>query len=165
MPLIVEDGSGVPGANSYVTIEEAREYAASRGISFPANDAELEVLLVNGFDYVESFARRYQGAKAKADQETAWPRSGVVIEDYYLPSNIIPRQLKYAQIRAAEATGEIDLMPVPSNGVVKEKIDVLEFEYAEPSVGGEILDIPKVMTHLDFLFYRGGGFRVKVVRG
>lgn len=165
MPLTVEDGSGVPGANSYVTLQEARDYAALRGIDFPEDDGELEVLLINGFDYIESFSRQFQGSRAKPDQETTWPRDGVVVEGYYIPKTSIPVSLKSAQIRAAEAAGEIDLMPSPSASVVKEKIDVLEFQYAEPTLTGEALVIPKVTYLLESLFRVGGGFQVRVVRG
>lgn len=165
MALIVEDGSGVPGANSYVTLEEARAFAESRGISFPTVDADLEVLLVNGFDFIESFSSRFQGMRTVASQATTWPRSGVVVDGYYLDKATIPQNVKLAQIRAAEATLEMDLMPMPSAGVVKEKIDVLEVQYDSPMPTGQVLEVPKVMMYLDPLFYRGGGFRVRVVRG
>ena len=148
-----------------MTLEEARTYAASRGIEFPTVDSELEVLLVLGFDFIESFARRYQGERKVPGQESVWPRAGVVVDGYYYPTDSIPNAIKYAQIRAAEVAGEQDLMPAPSAAVIKEKIDVLEFEYAEPSPTGVVLEIPKVMTLIEPLFRTGGSWRVRVVKG
>lgn len=165
MALIIEDGSVVPGANSYVTVAEIREFAAARGITLPVADADVEVLAVNGFDYVESFNHRFQGYPTSALQQTSFPRTGLVWNSYYWPSDSIPDSLKKAQIQAAIESLDLDLMPMPQASIKKEKIDVLETEYATPLPTGVVLDSPRVMAHLERLFRVGGGFRVRVVRG
>ena len=42
MALIVEDGSIVPGADSYINLVDARTFAAKYGLVLPTDDTEAE---------------------------------------------------------------------------------------------------------------------------
>lgn len=163
MALIVEDGSIVIGANSYVSIAEIRAYCEGRGIELPADNAEVEVMAVQAFDYVESFRSRYKGQTTTDNQRTAWPRTGVVIDCYSLPSNEIPWQLKEAQCQATGEAMEVDLMPNSSAAVKREKVDVLEVEYQDSVADGVPPNFPKVDAKLSMLL-ASSGYRVRVVR-
>ena len=48
MPLIIEDGSVVPNANSFVTVADARTRAAIYGLTLPVLDADAEAALITG---------------------------------------------------------------------------------------------------------------------
>ena len=50
MALVIEDGSRVAGANSYVTLAEARAFASARGVTLSAVDATLEPFVIKAFD-------------------------------------------------------------------------------------------------------------------
>ena len=51
MALVIEDGSEVSTANSYVTVAEIRTYATTRGVTtIPAVDAEVEVLAIKSME-------------------------------------------------------------------------------------------------------------------
>ena len=170
MALIIEDGSGVPGANSYVTVEEIKTYNNARGTSLPSTDEDIEKLAVQAFDYVESFRSQYQGTKTNPQYPQCWPRTGVVIDGYYeVPSNAIPQELRDASCQATGDAAEQDLMPTQGPAVVKEKVDVLEVQYAEPTQTGGMNPepaFPKVDSKLEPLFNTGGsGYRVQVIRG
>lgn len=166
MALTVEDGSGVTGANSYVTVEEIKAFCEARGLSLPTPDTAIEVFAVQAFDYVESYRTRYQGMKTLPSQRTQFPRSGVVIDGYYLPTNEIPWQLKDAQCQATFEASETDLMPNSSAGIKKEKVDVLEVEYQDAPGGvAASPSFPKVDSLLQPLLNVGGGWRPSVVRG
>lgn len=163
MALIVEDGSIVVGANSYVSAAEIAAYAAARGIVLP--DDGVDALAVEAFDYIESFGPKFAGEKVTPNQRTQWPRKGVVVDGYYLPLNEIPWQLKNAQIQAAIEASTTELFSNPSSGVKREKIDVIEVEYQDgDSQTGGIASLPRVESFLSLLFGRSGG-RVRVVRG
>lgn len=166
MALTVEDGSGVTWANSYVTVDEIKAFCEARGLSLPTPDTAIEVFAVQAFDYVESYRTRYQGMKTLPSQRTQFPRSGVVIDGYYLPTNEIPAELKDAQCQATFEASETDLMPNSSAGIKKEKVDVLEVEYQD-SPGGVAASpsFPKVDVLLAPLMNVGGGWRPSVVRG
>lgn len=167
MALIVEDGSIVLGANSYVSVAEIRAYCEGRGITLPADEADVETMAILAFDYLESFRSRYQGQPTTVNQRTAWPRTGVVIESYSLPSNEIPWQLKQAQCQATGEALETDLMPNAALAVKKEKVDVIEVEYQQSVADGVPPNFPKIEAWLLALIGTGGGggYRVRVVRG
>lgn len=171
MALTVETGAGVPNANSYVSVDEIKAYAAARGLTLPT-DPDVEKLAVEAFDFVESYRLRFQGKKTNPDpsvQTAQFPRTGVVIDSWEVPTDHIPKQLKDAQCQAScDAYDVGDLMPAQVQGVKKEKVDVLEVEYAEStSADGMTLapSFPKVEALLAPLFTTGSAMRVKVTRG
>lgn len=133
MALVIEDGSIVAGANSYVSLAEARAYATARNKPLPTNDTTLEALLISAMDYLEAQRARFEGLKVSAEQELQYPREGVIIDGIELASTVIPSILKQAQIRLAmEANAGVDLMPTRTGGFVKkEVVGPIETEYSE----------------------------------
>jgi hypothetical protein len=132
MTIIVEDGSIVAGANSYVTTQEVQDYADLRGIDYPC-ETELNQNIIKATDYLQS--RCYQGEQVDPGaQSLLWPRQYVYIYNQEIASDSIPQQLKNAQIELALAQGETDVM---NNGVdrgdnvKREKFDFRETEYYE----------------------------------
>lgn len=101
MAIIVEDGSNVPGANSYVSLVDARDRLNSLGQDLNVNDTTAEQEILNATNYIESFRERYQGIKTDIDQSLQWPRSGVLINDFQINSDVIPQDLVSAQVFAA----------------------------------------------------------------
>lgn len=136
MPLTIENGSSVAGANSYVSVTEARAFAAARASTLPDDDAAVEGLLVQATDYLDTLA--FVGTRRVATQPLAWPRSSVTLYGAALADDSIPPQLKNAQMQLA-----IDAVAGPlqesTDGriVTKEQVDVIVTEYAEGSTGGQ----------------------------
>lgn len=134
MTLNVEDGSLVTNADSYISLEAARTYAASRGVSLSSGDATAETQLRKAFDFVESYRDRFKGSKVSSSQMTQWPRVGVYIDNEYIDSVTIPNELKYAQVQIAAAIESgLDVNPT-SDGtsfVKREKVGPIETEYSE----------------------------------
>ena len=130
MALIIEDGSIVDGANTYVSASEAREYAALRGLTLPATDAELETLIVSSFDYLDGLD--YKGDYTNPPQPAEFPRRNLYIQGVSFPSNSIPPKLKQAQCQLCYDASLTTLQPTgDGREVVKEKVDVIEVQYAE----------------------------------
>src|SRR6187402_1351463 len=98
MALIIEDGTGVPGANSYVTVLEFQDWLTARGIAL-TGDPEQQ--LIKAMDYLESLS--FVGEPVQCDQSLQWPRYCVWIDNCYFPSNQIPSQLKTAQMQTAQS--------------------------------------------------------------
>lgn len=146
MTLIVEDGSGVTGANSYVTLVEARAYALTRGVEMTDVDSKLEMYLVKAMDYLESLRYGFKGRKTNADQALQWPRYCVYIDGYAISSEAIPTELKNAQMQIAMAIQSgIDFMPTASGEafVISEKVGPIETKYSE---GVSTSGVPIVRT-------------------
>lgn len=111
MPLLIEDGTGVADANSYVTVDELRTFATDRGVAFPAaptdgsTDPAIAVFtpfLIRATDYLESLRGQFYGYESTITQTLAWPRAGVVINRRDWPSygtGSVPQQVKNAQMQ------------------------------------------------------------------
>lgn len=126
MALIVEDGTNVAGAESYVTLAEANTYFSNRGSPSAwtsLSDAVKEQYLREATDYIEAYyALRWKGRRDEDDQPLAWPRRGVDDQDgYAIDSDTIPQKLKNAQFEAAlRRATDGDLLPdIETPGDVK----------------------------------------------
>lgn len=103
--LIIEDGSIVPGADSYISLDDARAMAANYGVVLPEDDTKAEVALRNGAIYIGLFEAQMCGSRVSASQSLAYPRSGTAINGFPVSNTTIPAQLKMAQIQAAATYG------------------------------------------------------------
>ncbi len=166
--IVVETGSVVTGANSYVSVADARLYAADRGVTLPVDDDDLGVMLIKAADYLETFACEYQGSKVSGlAQPLEWPRTGVSIHGDELPSTVIPRSLINAQLQAMFAVNSgVDLQPVVNarDYVIREKVGDLEVAYANPLSVGIKSQISAVESLLAPLFGSCGASMFQTVR-
>jgi hypothetical protein len=75
MAFIIEDGSGVEGANSYMSIGAVATYLTERGRNTAwdaATTAVKQAALIEATDYIEQrFGRRFRGMKEWTDLSTA----------------------------------------------------------------------------------------------
>lgn len=101
MALIVEDGSGLANADSYLSVADADTYhtahgnpAAWSGASTAAKESALQ-LATQYLDAV--YGTRWDGQRINSTMSLDWPRFSVVDPDgFLLPSNAVPRQVKDA---------------------------------------------------------------------
>lgn len=126
MAIIVEDGSIIENANSYVDTATFEAYAAARGITLTGDS---EQLLIQAMDYIEGLS--FQGRKSTQDQPLQWPRYGVIIDGYHVDSDVIPQELKNGQMQTAIAIdqGQSPLAPI-SQSAVRKKVGSIEIEYS-----------------------------------
>lgn len=160
MALVIETGAIVTGANSYVTLTEARAYATLRGVTLPASDPAAEILAIKAMDYLEGQRNYYQGTKVDKDQPLQWPRTDVVVEGFDVEEDEIPTILKNAQCQLImDVFSGLDLQP---NGtgreVVREKVGEIETEYAKTGSGVLQPIFTRAAALLDPLFGGGGSF-------
>lgn len=136
--MIVEDGTGVPGADSYVTLEFADGYFSSRGLSaWDGLDAEVkEQSLVRATDFIDNVFQ-WLGKRRSESQPLRFPRSG--LRDYEgAEVTGIPVGLMQAVCDAALiVSGGAELFHTgDANGdIVSEKIGELAFTYSKPEKG------------------------------
>ncbi len=96
--LIVEDGSVVTDANTYLDEADANLILADFGL--PAL-VSAEANLRAAARYLDSFRDRYQGTKVSPTQSLQFPRVNVLIDCNLQASDVIPNDLKIAQALAA----------------------------------------------------------------
>lgn len=161
MPLIVEDGSIVPGANGYISVAELKAYWADRNHTFTQDDPTLEGAIVVSTQHVD-LNNNFKGSIVSDSQSLEWPRSGVIDgRGREIPPDEIPQQLKNAVCEYAKRNAEgTDLDPDDEGkGQVKREkfvVDVLEeeTEYTENTHG--IVSFPAADKWLDGLTTSGG---------
>jgi hypothetical protein len=136
--LIIEDGSGVAGANSYATVAEADTllsllgHPTWAGLTQEVKEAELAkgfYVVNDGSTYV------YDGARTAYGQEGAWPRTGATYGTTgpTVPPNAIPPEIRRAQIVAAGGIADGSIKLTGSDLLVKtESVDVLSVTYFSP---------------------------------
>lgn len=160
LPLVIEDGSIVAGAESYVTVSEFETYAAKRGITVSGVSTEL---LIKAIDYLETL--QFTGTKRTETQTLQWPRDNVYIDGYYIENTTIPAELKTAQIVAAltiDADNEL-LSNAVDRKTVREKVGDIEVEYAANSGSKPVFENVNAMLH-KLLKNAGFGINARVIR-
>lgn len=154
--IIVEDGTIVTGANSYISEAELDTYAADRGVTIVA--ADKKVLIIKSMDYIESLG--YKGIKRLDTQPLQWPRGSVVVDNFLLAIDEIPQLLKDGQ---AQTCLEIDRDEDPLQDIERkttlEQVDTLKVEYSLGSSSNTITR--RINAKLNkLLISSGSGFRV-----
>lgn len=159
MTLIVEDGTIVAGANTYISAADFSTYAAARGITLIGDPATL---LLEAMDYLEGLV--YKGIKRTIGQTLQWPRVDVYIDTYYLQANTLPIQLLNGQCWAAIAIDQgTDLMQDLPRRVASEKVGNIEVHYA-PGAAANVYNI-KIHNALWKVLDNGSGTGFRVGKG
>jgi len=142
MALVVEDGSGVPGAVSFIDVDYVRSYASARGRTIPEaspeGDTKIEQAAIVAMDYIGTLETRLKGQRTYDIQSTPFPRMYVTVANIRQPYDAIPEDIRKAQAELTLATLDgFDLMPTLDGAEVKrEKVGPIETEYATGSARG-----------------------------
>jgi hypothetical protein len=131
MSLIVEDGSIVSGANTYVTLEEFKAFADKRGLSH-GNDAAVTKSIFRAMDFFER--QTFIGFKANENQPLQFPRTEAMIDGYYIDADEIPKEVKDALFEAifVQESGNSQLN-TEDRKTLREKVGDIEVTYANNS--------------------------------
>lgn len=159
MSLIVEDGTIVANANSYISAANFSAYAAARGITLVGDPTTL---LTEAMDYIEGLV--YKGIKRTIGQSLQWPRVDVYIDTYYLQADTLPIQLLNGQCWTAIAIDQgTDLMQDLPRRVLSEKVGSIEVHYA-PGAASNVYNI-KIHNALWKILDNGSGTGFRVGKG
>lgn len=131
--FIVEDGSGVPNANSYVTVEEADDYLVQNihvAEKWDALDVETKQYLLSWASrYLDQHAR-WNGYPTYPAARLKWPRSYVRVNGCIIDNHTIPQPIKDATCELARYLLDNDLGDVRGqDGLEKIKVDVIEITF------------------------------------
>lgn len=150
MSLIVETGSNVNGAESYISVADATTYHANRGNTAwaaLASDTVREQCLRRATDFIEQRYRMYwDGYKKYATQVLSWPRTFVYGEpvlygDSNLPypqlisDTIVPTEVKNAcaELALKASTYTDGLLPDVTDLITEETIGPITTKYDKRS--------------------------------
>ncbi len=163
MAFIVEDGSGLPNSNAYVSVAAFREYHTDRGVDLSAyTDAQLQVAIIKATDFLED-RYRYIGQIRLSTQALEWPRINAFYRDGRVAS-LVPVEITRATLILGQIALTEDLFILPTvstNGqLVKRervRVDVIEeaIEYQEGGIVQTQREFPQVESLLQGLIVSG----------
>lgn len=116
MAFVVEDGTIVANANSYITTAFFDEYFADRGVVVTAlTTQQKQQACVRATDYIDKrFGKLFRGDVSSSTQELEWPRIDAFDDDDY-SINGIPKALKQATAEYAWRSHNLgELAPDPA---------------------------------------------------
>ena len=137
MTLIVEDGTGKAGAEAYISVADASTYFTNRGNTAwgsISTEALQEAYLRQATDYMTQIYRdRWEGVRFTQDQALDWPRSGVVRDSWAVDTDEVPIEVQNACAELALKASSGELAPDLTQGIIREKVDVIDVEYDKSS--------------------------------
>jgi hypothetical protein len=139
MALIVEDGTGLVSAESYISVADADIYHSNRGNTAWAalSTTAKEQALRKGTDYIEEVYRlRFLGYRHTELQALSFPRDEVPRRDFtylnqysFYPNDSVPTEVKDACAVLAYKSTSAELSPDIARVTKREKVGALEVEY------------------------------------
>jgi len=110
MPIVVEDGTGLPAANSYASEDDFDTYTEDRAYVVVVGDTEAA--LIRGTQSLEAmYGTRWPGQRLNGrDQGLGWPRTGAIdANGETIDENEVP-------IEVIEATAELAMRELATPG-------------------------------------------------
>ena len=132
MTLIVEDGTGLSTAESFISVAGADVRHSATGMTNWATltTTEKEQALRRATIYMEQrYRERWKGTRLLRAQALSWPRYGAEVDGFALDSNYVPTDVANACADLALKAAAGDLAPDLTRGIVREKVGPLETEF------------------------------------
>jgi hypothetical protein len=170
MAIIVEDGTIVAGANSYITVADARTFLTQFGQDLPVDNDEAEAALISAFYYLNGLENKYQGSRVDSAQTGSFPRSGVYVNGFAVSSSEIPIDLINAQCFAAYEEGlSAGILTASLSGkstVMKEVVGAVKVQYSDNGAIDGSVSYPRINSSLNPLYKNNtSAFQVPSFRG
>lgn len=165
MALVVENGTGLATAESYVSVASADTRHSNLGNTnwTTLTTEQKEEALRRSTVYLEqAYRERWKGNRHTVDQALSWPRNSVVVDGFVVvDSDVVPADVANACADVAFKAAAGDLNADITRAVIREKVGPLETEYSAHS--------PQSVRYrsIDMLlapYLTGGGASARLVR-
>lgn len=133
MTLIVEDGTGLSTAESYISVADADTYFAARANATWAAllTAAKEAALRAATDYMEGrYGQLWKGARTSETQALSWPRYDVCVHGFAVASDAVPVPVARACADLAVRASADDLLADQGAQVTQETVGPISVSYA-----------------------------------
>lgn len=153
--LVVEDGTGLANANSWVAMSDMDTYCADMGYTWPAlaspDDLRISAVIRGAAYIVRTYEGRWPGTKVNGrTQALPWPRedaedqSGADIGETEIPIEVKKAQME-AAFREYQNPGSLSPDVVGTERVLREKVGALEVQYADDSSTGASIPVVTII--------------------
>lgn len=158
MALIVENGTGLPDADSYVSLADFKAYCDGRGYAYAGNaDAVIEQKLRLATDYVNTIFR-YKGVRLNSGQSCEFPRTSLIDFSGYEVTGVPLRVIKATNELAFKGLTEDLYVDLDRGGMTtSESVGPISVSYAPDAPAGktfrfaENLLKPYIRGDMDFM--------------
>lgn len=141
MPLIIEDGTGVVDADSYIDATDAAARGVVLGLTLPTDVVELEAMLIQGAVFMNALCFIGEKTYPISINMLTWPRTGIDdIAADVVPSNVVDAQLVYAA--AIYAGLNIWGTPGRSRRIKTKKVGDTSWTYADDGKLSDAVGVP-----------------------
>ena len=170
MPIIIETGAGLTDAESYASVAAADSRCASLGKTAWATlaEADREIALRKAMIFMATYRTRWAGRRVYEQQALDWPRYGLVVDGFTVPSTIVPADVVNACIDlAARAGSGEDLLPdldTGSNVIKRDKVGPIDTEYFQNTTDARERFVAVDALLAPYFGSAGGGNSIKVTR-
>lgn len=144
MALIVEDGTGLINADSYVSLADFKTNAVLRGYEYDIyEDAAIEAALRNATGWIDTQAR-YKGQRLRVQQSLEFPRDGLYDWSSYIITGV-PIRVKTACVELAyKALSEPLYQDLDRGGMVtSESVGPVSISYSADAPAGKLWHFAK----------------------
>ena len=174
--LVVEDGTGLPDANCYSSMEDSDAYHDSVGhtawveaVSSPPDDVRVQAK-IRGAAYIDRYPsqvnRTWPGSRVNGrDQAMAWPRENAVdqegeeIDDESVPNEVIIASYE-AEWREFQDPGSLTPDVITAQQVLSERVGSIAVTYSNTAgVQAQIPVITEIENILSSILGRSRGTR------
>ncbi len=144
MALTVEDGTGLAGADSYLSLAAFKAQMDAWGYVYGAiADADLEVALRRATDYIDT-KFRYKGNKLTAAQALEFPRSDLFDWSSYAITGVPVRVKRACAELAFKATSTSLHEDLARGGMVtSESVGPISVSYSDKAPAGTVFTAAK----------------------
>ena len=172
--FVVEDGTGLTTATSYVSVAEATDLLSLNPVMSATwvalDSAEQESYLIWASRYLD-YHVQWEGYKTVETSGLRWPRSCVTdVDGLYIDTDVIPEAVKEATAQlaifltasdAAQSGGESSNLP---EGVKRVKADVVELEFFDDAAANSRSGSDLLPVNIRFLIRGLGTIKVGRLR-
>lgn len=157
--LIIEDGSVVAGADSFVSAADLILFAGQYGLAIPTDEISQEALLRRAALAMQAIA--WKGTVTDPLQPLVWPRTDVLVNGAFIASNVIPGRIVNGQMMlVAEIHAENQQAVATEKGAVIEEtvsgaVTIKYSDTARRSITPVFADRPSFVQFVDFTRSRG----------
>jgi hypothetical protein len=169
--LITEDGTGLPTADSYISLIDARAYALKYGYTLPVDDDQADIFMRKAVIYVDLFEASFSGERLEDTQALAWPRVNAYKcsgrHQIDLPSDSVPIEIQHAQVIAAHyyAAGVNVRANDDGLGIASEEVvGSVKVAYFDNGKTGATIDLTEADDMLANLLCFNNGLTLQTVR-
>lgn len=135
--LVVEDGTGLANAESYLSVDDANAYHTKfRNAAWGGEVPDLEAALRKATQFIDA-SFRFRGCKLTTTQALQWPRDARTMANWELTWPVANLQQACAEL-AVRALVDSLYTDQPDAAVKSETVGPISVTYADAMNGGQV---------------------------